>query len=497
VICSVLLVEHLSNIDNLIKSYYDQGADMIEIRLDSLKNINVIDLKKVIDGIDFPYMISLRAKWLNIEIKPPKEGRLSFLKQIIDLEPMYLCLEYPFDIQLLKHVKPNTIPVISLVDFEGMAKIAFKSILPLFEKYPNAILQISCIPNSINDLLQLWRWARHCSNNNIKHVFVGMGITGRLTRIKSNELQNVWTYGRIPSSLNLEMQEPTIPGMLPIERMRRALMPNSQHFIGLNKSNNIHIEEMIDGIVKYTTIPSVFLGIDVKRVPDFDQFIYTNNYLGLYIDKEWEKHALSKLHIKDFSVVYTGRCNAIVNMKEGLKGYNTLVYSIARLIEQVANKIKRVYIEGIDLRILSFLTALRNFDISEIVIRTEDSGIIDILKNVNKAVISAEDVFDPTYDMFINCKIPHKGFEYVLPVSKDLLKNNLIIIDPLATYDQKTPIIEYALSNQISHFTGWDLFVNSLANLSEVWLDEVIPQKFIKAFSKMNINFDAKSYFAN
>ena len=99
-----------------------------------------------------------------------------------------------------------------------------------------------------------------------------------------------------------------------------------------------------------------------------------------------------------------------------------------RLLTPYADRIKRVYIEGTELNILSYLTALRNFEIDEIIVRSENFEIIDVLKRINPKVIDSSDAFFDNYDLYINSAIPNIGFENVLPTKKSIIENCILII---------------------------------------------------------------------
>lgn len=462
------MVSQLSQLEEQLKSVYQHDLDMVEIRLDALEIKETTYFKEILEQIKIPYILSLRSEWLNEDIRPPINGRIPFLKKIIELKPNYLSFEYPLDMNLIKYISEETTPVITLVDFEGIAKIAFNSVLPYMEQHPNYILKITANPNNINDLLTVWRWSRICNKKNVKHVIIGLGRIGRFSRLLSRQFGNAWTYARI----NIAYEEPKLPGMVPIKFIRRALHPNARVYVGLCKNNSKQLEKLFFTILDDSDDPVSYLNIDTPQIPDLNQMILwamDGIISGLYISQDWQEQVVNILDAKDQSVVNTGRCNMIMHNGKGIKGYNTIVMAITRLLSPYS-KIKRVYIEGTDLDILSFITALRGFDLIEIVVRTREFDIIDILKRINPKVIHHSDAFMENYDIIINCKLPDRGFENVLTIKKQILENAVLIIDP-ASKLQGSPLIKYAVKNNISHLEGWDIFSNSIIEICELWLD--------------------------
>lgn len=476
-ICTTILVEGVEEISDYLQDVIDSNTDIVDIRLDGIEIIEFSMLEKILTDfkeLKIPHILSLRSEWLNKEIISPSEGRSIIMKKIIDLHPPYVTIEYPIDMPLLREIGIGTTPIISLVDFEGMAKIAFNSAITMMEKYPNAILKISATPNNVNDLLTMWRWAKTCNKNNIKHVILGMGMMGRITRIKSNELGNQWTYARFEK----DYEEPQIPGMISLDSVRRGISDGSMHFLGLGNTVNLTVEKILDLITYKTVENGVFLNLQVNQIPELNQIMLwakDNIVQGLFINEELQEQVVSILEIKDSSVITTGKCDTIINTLEGLKGFNSRVYAITRLIKTYAKQIKRVYIEGIDLNILAFLSALRNFEIQDIVVRTENRAIIEGLQRINNNVIWFEHSYNSHFDLFINCRIPYPGFEGVLPVSTEIIKDCKLIIDPLAINNSPTPLTEYAEKNSMASINGWKLLIQSLIIVGEIWFDESIP----------------------
>ncbi len=489
-ICAVLLVREISQLSDQLYQAYHQDIDLVEIRLDAMQKIDLIELRSVLETVKIPYILSLRSEWLNQEITPPEEGRIPFLKSIIELKPDYLSFEYPLDMPLIKYVTNGTTPVITLVDFEGMAKIAFNSVLPFMEKHPDYILKISATPNNINDLLTIWRISRTCIKKNIKHVILGMGRAGRFTRLLSNKLGNLWTYGR----LDLIHEEPRLPGMVPIKYIRRAMTPDAVLFVGLCDTTSREIERLFFKLIDYTDKPFSYLNLNTPQIPDLNQMIlWAKDRIlgGLYIGMGWQEQVVNILEAKDHSVIYTGRCNMIKQTENGLKGYNTIVPALVKLIKPYAKSIKRVYIEGTDMNILSYLTALRDFEISEIIVRSQDYDIIDMLKRINPRVNDHSNAFYDTYDLYINCQVPSKGFENVLPTKTTIIESCKLVIDPLSKMNN-TPVIKFAIKNNIDFIDGWDIFTNSLLMIVESWSDQIIPIEIIRNISEIE-SFDPVS----
>ena len=125
-ICAVLYAESFSLLDQQLQAALNQGSEIIEIRLDAISNLNIEHLSNLIKKyLDTDIILTLRSEWKSTEIDPPIEGRQSLLKKIIKLKPKFLDLEFPLDMHLISSLPSETTPVITALDFEGMAKSHF------------------------------------------------------------------------------------------------------------------------------------------------------------------------------------------------------------------------------------------------------------------------------------------------------------------------------------------------------------------------------------
>ncbi|MCY3411088.1 MAG: type I 3-dehydroquinate dehydratase [Candidatus Heimdallarchaeota archaeon] len=460
-------MEELSQLRQLILENNDQGSDMFEIRLDSLKEIDLSELKEILKDVHIPYILSHRSQWIDEEIAPPFMGRLNLLKEIAKLEPPYIRLEYPLDMPVLKELESSTIPIITLFDFEGMAKIAINSVLPLFKKYPNAILKISATPNHVNDILTLWRWSTLLKKNHIDYIIVGIGRLGSVTRIKYKDLGSLWTYGRA----DMDFEEPEMAGMLPIGVIRRGSTPGARHFFGICDEEYTGREGIIGSMMKGVDPPAVYLEVTIKQIPELHQMIHwmtDRDISGLYICDQWQVQVVDLLDVKDQSVLLSSTCDLVVRTGDQNKGYNTKVNAMINLLEPFRKQINRVYIEGTGFDILSVLTALRNFELDEIVMRTDDTDDIQIFEKIHQKVIHEIDAYSDTYDLFINVSPPAKGFEYVLPVKPAIVLNSKVVID---TFASDSFIIQTARQNQIHVIAKDDIEMAKYPVIRNIWLD--------------------------
>ncbi|MHA2404601.1 MAG: type I 3-dehydroquinate dehydratase, partial [Candidatus Kariarchaeaceae archaeon] len=203
----------------------DMNARIIEFRLDGLASLDFDLLKELISNTSVPVILSYRSEWNNVAIEPPILGRRELLIKLIELQPDFIDLEFPIDIPLLKQVQEPTRIIISTFDFEGMSKVAINQVIELAQQHPNVVVKVSSRPNSVSNLKMLWKWSDQFRKMKIPSVVLGMGQLGQITRIKSREMGNFWTYGRIGK----EIGEPFMAGMLEVNTLKQAFSEEAWH----------------------------------------------------------------------------------------------------------------------------------------------------------------------------------------------------------------------------------------------------------------------------
>ena len=482
-ICAVLYAESFSLLDQQLQAALNQGSEIIEIRLDAISNLNIEHLSNLIKKYhDTDIILTLRSEWKSTEIDPPIEGRQSLLKKIIKLKPKFLDLEFPLDMHLISSLPSETTPVITALDFEGMAKIALDPLLDLVLKINRKlIVKIAATPNTVNDLQQIWRWSKILKKNKLDYVVLGMGQLGQITRVKYKELGNVWTYGRFDKKEG----EPFLPGMLFIEELMKSNPISSYHLANIGDiSENDALRTIYSELFKVSKIDGIFMNLPIQTSPELDQMMlwFEDGLLdGINITKPWQVDILDKISIKDPSADIMGAANCITYTKDGLKAYNTQIEGLKRSLEPFSLKrIKRVYIDGTE-RIAKAVVEVLKDKVETIVIRDELFSSGNDLVDHYDSLMSSLDSYSDNYDLIVNCNKPVKGFENVVMLPRSILENAKLIFDPMSKLNIKSPLKKFAEKNSIRYIGGYQFFFNTALANFELWTKRSIPNSSINS----------------
>ena len=158
-ICAVCYSDSIVGIRKQIQIAVDLGSNYVELRVDALQNIDYLQIKDLISHTSVPIILTLRSEWTNISINPPDAGRRDLLKNLIKLHPDFIDLEFPIDTPLINKVPKDMKIILSLVDWDGIVKIAFEESISIAKDYDNVIVKIIAKPHTVSDLKQLWKWS--------------------------------------------------------------------------------------------------------------------------------------------------------------------------------------------------------------------------------------------------------------------------------------------------------------------------------------------------
>ena len=111
---------------------------------------------------------------------------------------------------------------------------------------------------------------------------------------------------------------------------------DANHYLGMSNGINTPSEMIFKELIVNYDLPAVYIDQQVHQIPELDQILMLvrdNLFQGVYVNVPWHEELVGSLENRDHSVIYTGQCNVIMPTDDGLKGYNTLVETISKLID--------------------------------------------------------------------------------------------------------------------------------------------------------------------
>ena len=215
---------------------------------------------------------------------------------------------------------PNTI-VSSYHDFGGAPDAG--TIAEILGRMKGDIAKGAFTVNSLKDAAVLFDASVLVKK---KHIIIGMGELGRITRIRSELLGNEFAFAYVGRE--------TAPGQLSVSEMAKigggtAVTGIIGSGIGYTRSPAMH-----DAAFSHSGIDGKYLVFDTPSLDRFEDFVVNYGIRGVNVTKPHKTAVMDRIGSCDPVSEAVGAVNAVVNANGELKGYNTDVYGIEKAMER-------------------------------------------------------------------------------------------------------------------------------------------------------------------
>ena len=200
----------------------NQWADLIELRVDYLKDVKLSPLFK---NRQKPFIVTNRRREEGGKYRGEERKRLSILQEAIGLRADYIDVELAAErssVQSLIRNKKETQLVLSFHDFKGTPSL--KELRILFGRMIRLgadVIKIVPFAKSWEDNLSILSLIPFAKEKKQKIVAFCMGEKGKISRIVSPILGAAWTYASLDKSMASAPGQLTVRGLKDIwEKMR-------------------------------------------------------------------------------------------------------------------------------------------------------------------------------------------------------------------------------------------------------------------------------------
>ena len=443
-------------------------ADLIELRLDLIKDINENNLKKLLANKKRKIIVTDR------------KNRLNLIKKAIELKADFIDLDVSMGEKTIKKVintKKNTKIIIS---FHNFKKTSEKEINDKFEKIkklnPN-IIKIVAFANSINDNLIIFDLIKKSIKQRKKIIAFCMGEKGEISRILSPLLGSFLTFA------SLKKGKESAPGQIEAGILKNVYRVNKL------KGKNAKIFGLVGNPVKHSkgflvhnkafdklNLNSIYLNF---LVDDLESFIenFKGMISGLSITIPFKREIMKYADEIDPAAKGIGAVNTILNIKGKLIGCNTdCIAAIKAIKEKTQIKNKKVVIIGAGGAARAIAYGIK-----------EEKGELVILnRTVSKAEKLAKELsceYGPLDKIGeiknIRLLINATSIGMWPNISESPVKNNkllkgMVVFDTV--YNPKdTKLLRGAKSNGCKTISGTEMFINQAAAQFELFTGKKAP----------------------
>ena len=206
-----ILQEKCEDVIEVAQDCIEKGADVLEFRIDALKNPDIGEIKSTIKEIDFPMIATNRIQSEGGSFKGSEDERIDILYECAGLVD-YVDIELQCDDDYINKIHDTgTKTIVSYHDFEKTPDL--NEIMYIVDKEHELgdIAKVAFMPQDLEDTLTILAVLSHCEDT----IAISMGDLGSYTRVMASKFDSPITFAA--------GTDVTAPGQIDIETMKALL----------------------------------------------------------------------------------------------------------------------------------------------------------------------------------------------------------------------------------------------------------------------------------
>ncbi|VVA96184.1 unnamed protein product [Arabis nemorensis] len=327
-ICAPVMADSIDKMVIETCKAQELGADLVEIRLDSLKEFNPQeDLNTVIKKSPLPTLFTYRPKWEGGQYEGDENERLDVLRLAMELGADYIDVELQVASEFIKSIngkKPGNCKVIvSSHNYQSTPSV--EDLNDLAVRIQQAGADIVKIATTAVDITDVARMFHITSNAQVPTIGLVMGERGLMSRILCSKFGGYLTFGTLESGKVSAPGQPTIKDLLDLYNFRR-IGPDTKVYgiigkpVSHSKSPIVHNQAF-----KSVDFNGVYVHLLVDDLASFLQAYSSSDFAGFSCTIPHKEAALQCCDEVDPLAKSIGAVNTILRRQSDgkLLGYNT------------------------------------------------------------------------------------------------------------------------------------------------------------------------------
>ncbi|MBI2654647.1 shikimate dehydrogenase [Candidatus Woesearchaeota archaeon] len=464
---------------NAIKKIKD--ADLIELRLDYIKNLDDKKLKNLIKNCRKPVIATCRKKSEGGFFSGSENERINILKNAVKLGADYVDIEYSSDKNVIKDIiKNKTKAIVSCHDFKQTPS-NLGDIYNNIKKLNPDLIKIVTYANSVTDNFKIFDLIKTANEENKKIIAFCMGSYGQFSRILSAILGSQITYSSIEEGKESADCQLTMNEMVNYYRIKK--LNKNTKVVGLIGNPVEHSWSHIihNSAFDKLNINAVYLKFQVDKLKKFIEYMKPLNLIGFSVTIPHKVEIMMYIDGLDKQAKGIGAVNTLVVKNGKLIGYNTDCPGAIRALKQKTElKNKNAVVLGAGGAARAMVYGL-----------IENKSNVTILnRTVEKAKLladyfkcdygSLDDLKDIDYDILINTTsvgMYPKANE--LPIGKNSIKNNKIVFD-MVFNPFKTKLLVEAEKRNCTIINGFEMLIYGALLQFKLWTGKDAPEQLMR-----------------
>ena len=447
-----------------------QHADMVELRLDCFKSVNLLSLKELLVAFTIPMILTLRCPSQGGEYQGTEEDRLKDITSFAALNPDYLDLENhvcPSFIKKISHEYPKIKIILSYHDFTG-APDHLDLLLAEMQKKSAHFYKIAVTARSTLDALKLL-----CLKTSANTIVISMGFYGKISRILGPIVKNPITYA------SLEDNQQSAPGQITAQ-----ILHDIYHYHSINPRTSIYglIGDPVTESISAEThnhffqtnglnVVYVKMRVKAEELIDFLKFAKKLPIRGLSVTMPLKERIIPYLDEIDDEARTIGAVNTIVFNEGKTIGYNTDGFGALNAIEKQINvKGKHIVILGAGgaAKAIAYEANQRGANVTILNRNKEKAHLLAASLNCRFGGLNEiRDFIEEGYDIIVNCT------SHPMPIEPQSIIPGSYVMD-ITTKPKETEFLKYATKQSCKIIYGYQMFVEQALGQFNLWFKEKI-----------------------
>lgn len=343
----------------------------------------------------------------------------------------------------------------SVHDFEGTPSM--EELRSVLEHGDQEVSKFACTVRSFSDLHTIYRAAASVKR---RHVLLGMGELGTVTRIRQSVLGNYFTFGYVG--------KPTAPGQLSADEMERlgdgcSIVGITGHPLGHSLSPKMHGAAMAAA-----GINGIYLKFDSPDLAHIEDVVSEYRITGFNVTIPYKQDIMGHLDSVEGPAETMGAVNTVVNREGRLTGTNTDYAGVEYAFEHTGKGLSecpRVLVFGSGGAARAAVYAAMSAGCDVHVLGRSPEKVSGICRQMGCEPAAGGGLHG--YDAVINCTPVGMAEDgpYMFDLSE--LRPEMSVMDMV--YNRRTALVEAAISKGCTVASGKDMLVGQGALSFEKW----------------------------
>lgn len=316
----------------------------------------------------------------------------------------------------------------------------------------------------VSSFTDLWNIFNASKRIKTRHVLVGMGITGQITRVRSSLLGNEFTYGYHGT--------PTAPGQMTAEELES--INDECQIVGIIGKSLSHSMSpvMQDAAMKSAGINGRYLTFESPDLHHFKDVMNDYNIRGVNVTIPYKEEIIKHLDSVSKTAKEVGAVNTIINDEGQLMGKNTDVAGIKSVVSPVIDDCEKVLIIGSGGVARATAYTFNEFSREIAVVGRNRDTVSKLSRDFGAENFSGK---LKDYDIIVNCT-PIGLVDGRYPIDIDSITSEQVVFDMV--YGRRTKLIDVAERKGCDIIRGEDMLVEQGAASFRSWFN-VEPDKTV------------------